>query len=122
MHKVYTRCHVAAIMIRIDQCDPVPCTIKEIEECMSGKEENPPLSWFIDSFCYNFYSCVVCIRHSNHGSNIHRLYSVVGVIPKEGAPACQSFFWYDNDKDLNVCFLVTHVTFVDKGGIDFWAV
>ncbi len=20
-----------------------------------------------------------------------------------------SFFWYDNDKDLKVCFLVTHV-------------
>ncbi len=23
--------------------------------------------------------------------------------------ACHSFFWYDNDKDLNVCFLVTRV-------------
>ncbi len=22
----------------------------------------------------------------------------------------QSFFWYDNDKDLKVCFLVMHVT------------
>ena len=37
--------------------------------------------------------------------------TVVGVIPKEGlagAPAHQSFFGYDNDKDLMVCFLVTH--------------
>ena len=24
--------------------------------------------------------------------------------------ACQSFFWYSNDKDLKVCFLVTHLT------------
>ncbi len=30
---------------------------------------------------------------------------VVGVIPKEGL-AGQSFFGYDNDKDLKVCFFV----------------
>ncbi len=34
--------------------------------------------------------------------------SVVGVIPKEGlaGPANQSLFWYENDKDLKVCFPV----------------
>ncbi len=36
---------------------------------------------------------------------LHRSYSLkVGVIP---------FFWYDNDKDLKVCFLVTCVTWVE---------
>ncbi len=24
--------------------------------------------------------------------------------------ACPSFFWYDNEKDLKVCFLVAHVS------------
>ena len=39
----------------------------------------------------------------------YTMYSVVNVIPKEGlaGPARQSFFGYDNDKDLKVCFLVT---------------
>ncbi len=33
------------------------------------------------------------------------------VIPKEGwaCMAAPSFFWYDNDKDLKICFLVTRV-------------
>ncbi len=31
----------------------------------------------------------------------------VGVIPKDHAHP--SFFWYDNDKDLKVCFLVMHL-------------
>ena len=42
----------------------------------------------------------------------HKLYSVVCAIPKEGAPARQSFFGYDNDKDLKVCFLMAHVIYV----------
>ncbi len=35
---------------------------------------------------------------------------IVGVIPNEGlvGRARQSFFWYDNDKDLKAHFLVTH--------------
>ncbi len=35
----------------------------------------------------------------------------VDVIPKEGRWLRPSFFWYDNDKDLNVCFLVTCVIY-----------
>ena len=32
---------------------------------------------------------------------------------KEGrGNVCPSFFWYDNDKDLKVCFLVTRVKYV----------
>ncbi len=27
-----------------------------------------------------------------------------------------SFFWYDNDKDLKVCFLVTHVNLATISG------
>ncbi len=31
---------------------------------------------------------------------------------KDGrGPARPSFFWYDNDKDLKVCFLVTHLIY-----------
>ncbi len=40
---------------------------------------------------------------------LHRSYSIkVSVIPKEGY-ARPSFFWYENDKDLKVCFLVTQL-------------
>ena len=40
-------------------------------------------------------------------SYIYMLHSrKVGVMPKEG---WASIFWHDNDKDLNVCFLVTCV-------------
>ncbi len=28
---------------------------------------------------------------------------------KKDGGACPSFFWYDNDKDVKVCFLVTRV-------------
>ena len=40
------------------------------------------------------------------------IFSKVGVMPKEGwvQPARPSFFWYD-DKDLKVCFLVTRITY-----------
>ncbi len=44
--------------------------------------------------------------------SLHRLYFIVGVIPKEGlAGPRQSFFWNDNDKDLKVGFLVTHLIY-----------
>ncbi len=46
----------------------------------------------------------------------HRLYSrKVGVIPKlkEGW-ARPSFFWYDTDKDLKVCFLMAHINMGSK--------
>ncbi len=51
---------------------------------------------------------------------LHRLYSVVSVITKEGLVGPgrsillghhQSFFWCDNDKDLNACFPVTQLSF-----------
>ncbi len=38
---------------------------------------------------------------------LHRLYSVVCVIPREG------FYGYDNDKHLKVCFLVTCIIWSD---------
>ncbi len=42
---------------------------------------------------------------------LHRSYSLkVCGIPKQGW-ARPSFFWYDNDKDLKVCFLVTCVLY-----------
>ena len=40
---------------------------------------------------------------------LHRLYTIVGVIPK-GMAACQSFFYHDNDKDLKSCFAMTQLT------------
>ncbi len=45
----------------------------------------------------------------------HILYKSVSYQKKDGrGQACRSFFWYDNDKDLEVCFLVyqeiTHST------------
>ncbi len=39
------------------------------------------------------------------------VYSIVGVIPKKDwwGPALQSFFWYDNDKDIKAHFRVTQL-------------
>ena len=39
---------------------------------------------------------------------LHKLYLVVGVIPKEGLAG------FDNDKDLRVCFLMTRVMYNQK--------
>ncbi len=44
-------------------------------------------------------------------SNLHRLYCKISVLPKKDCqgPACQSFFWYDNDKDLKRGIFVAHL-------------
>ncbi len=34
--------------------------------------------------------------------------------------ACPSLFWYDNIKDLKVCFLVTHVKCEQYLCFEFW--
>ncbi len=39
---------------------------------------------------------------------------------KDGrGPARPSFFWYDNDKDLKVCFLVTRVKWLGMEHCDY---
>ncbi len=46
---------------------------------------------------------------------LNRLYSLVGVIPKDGLAGPlpeQSFFWYDNDKDLKACFPMTRLIYI----------
>ena len=47
---------------------------------------------------------------------LHRFYSVVGVISKEGLTG------YDNDKDIKVCFLVTCVIWNQTRHCEMWSV
>ncbi len=39
------------------------------------------------------------------------------LVPKVSYHACPSFFWYDNDRDLKVCFLLTSVTYEINMGL-----
>ena len=37
-------------------------------------------------------------------------------------PAHQSFFWYDNDKDLKVGFLVTQLSYISAGKLHTYSI
>ena len=56
---------------------------------------------------------VVVIPKEGLAGCLHKLYSIVGFIPKdkEGLAGPQPFFVYDNGKDPKVCFLVTCITY-----------
>ncbi len=81
------------------------CTLRSLSLSYPRKDWRAGSRQFFFGYDTDYKIALFCFQ---------RLHSVVGVIPKEGfwGPARQSFFWYDNDKDLKAHFLMTQLSYV----------